>query len=671
MRSRLVVLPALAALVAAQALLATTSPVLADSAATVTVNTRAGLEIVHDAAIGVNHAIWDSHLGTDAVSDLLKNAGVRAMRYPGGSYSDIYHWADHTAPGGYVAPNTDFDTFMGGVRRAGAQPIVTANYGTGTAEEAAAWVRYANIEKGYGVKYWEIGNENYGNGHYGSNWEADHHPDKSPAYYATLVRDYAVAMKAVDPTIKIGAVLTTPGDWPDGITGAGDAGSWNEVVLSIAGPVVDFGIIHWYPSGDTAAQVLTRTDRVAQQIALVREQSRRLAGKDLGIALTEVNTSYGRNTQPGALFAADAYATMLEQGVFTVDWWNVHNGIGQVREIAGHPDYDDFGLLSSGGCTADGTVCQPAHNTPFAPYHAISMMSRFARPGDQLVTAATNDPLIRSHAARRPDGGLTVMLINQDPDAARTVNLELAGYTAAATATVLTFANGDSGIATTTGSSSTATLPPYSITTLVLRPAGSTTAPATPARPVADAVSDSTATLSWPTPPAGVKYEIHRVDGANTEQWGETTATTFTAANLNPGTTYTINLVARDNAGRSSWSSPPLTFTTGTPPASSCAVTYRETTNWGNGFVAELDIANTGTTPATGWALSYTWPTTWQQVSNGWNATWSQTGQQVSVSNTTTLAPDASTTVGFVGNYQGPNARPLKYSLNGTLCTTR
>ncbi|MEV8440662.1 cellulose binding domain-containing protein [Actinosynnema sp. NPDC051121] len=672
MRPRLVVLPALAALVIAQVVLtAGPSAQAADSAVTVTVNAKAGLEVVHEAATGVNHAIWDAQLGTDAVADLLKDAGVKAMRYPGGSYSDIYHWADHTAPGGYVAPNTDFDTFMGGVRRAGGQAIVTANYGTGTPAEAAAWVRYANVEKHYGVKYWEIGNENYGNGHYGSDWEADQHPDKSPAYYATLVRDYATAMKAVDPTIQVGAVLTTPGEWPDAITAAGDSASWNEVVLSIAGPVVDFGIIHWYPSGDTAAQALTKTDRVKDQIALVREQSRRLAGKDLGIALTEVNAGYGRNTQPGALFAADAYATMIGQGVFNVDWWNVHNGMGQVREIAGHTDYDDFGLLSSASCDAAGTVCEPALNTPFAPYHAISMVSRFARPGDQLVTAASTDPLVRSHAARRTDGGLSVMLINEDPDAAKTVDLRLSGYSAAATATVLTFGNGDTGISTATGSSAAVTLPPYSITTVVLKPSGPVGGPAAPARPVADSITDRTAALSWPAPPAGVKYEVHRVVGTNTEQWGETTGTTFTAANLTPGTEYTVNLVARDNAGRVSWSSPPLTFTTRTPATSTCAVAYREATNWGNGFVADLEVTNTGTRPLAGWTLTYAWPTTWQQVSSGWNATWSQTGNQVTVANTATLEPGASTSAGFVGAYQGPNVRPVKYFLNGKLCTTK
>ncbi|MFD0392376.1 hypothetical protein ACFQ3Z_04470 [Streptomyces nogalater] len=38
------------------------------------------------------------------VARLMKAADVGMMRYPGGSYADIYHWETHTAPGGYVAP---------------------------------------------------------------------------------------------------------------------------------------------------------------------------------------------------------------------------------------------------------------------------------------------------------------------------------------------------------------------------------------------------------------------------------------------------------------------------------------------------------------------------------------------------------------------------------------
>ena len=672
MRTRLTVLPALV-LVAAQlsAPTATAQPVPGVS---VSVNARAGLETVSDTAVGANHAIWDTTLGTPEVADLMKGAGVQALRYPGGSYSDIYHWRDHTAPGGYVAPNTDFDHFMAGARRTGAQPIVTANYGTGTPQEAADWVRYANVEKHYGVKYWEIGNELYGNGHYGSAWEADDHPEKTPAEYATLVRQYAEAMKAVDPTIKVGAVLTTPGDWPDGITASGDAGSWNQVVLSIAGPVVDFGILHWYPTGANGPESLAKTDRIADFTRMAREQAARYAHKDLPLALTEVNTSYGMNTQPGALFAADAVATLLENGVFTVDWWNVHNGPTAFSTVAGQPDYADFGLLSSAGCLADGTICQPVLNTPFAPYHALAMTSKFAGPGDQLIRASASDPLVKVHATRKRDGGLAVLLVNQDPDAAKSVTLDYAGYTPAANAQVLSYTNGSTGITTTTGVSGSTTLPPYSLTTLVLRPKSSAALPAAPNRPTASSVTDHDATLAWTPTAAGVKYEVHRQVGATTEQWGETAGTSFTVHNLTPGTRYTVTVVARDGAGRVSWSSPPVTFTTATPSTSTCAVTFADTNDWGNGFVGAVDVTNTGSVPVDSWTLGFTWPTTWQQVSSGWNGTWTQTGAAVQVVNTAdnrVLAPGATTSVGFVGAYQGPNVSPTAFTLNGVPCAVR
>jgi hypothetical protein len=666
---------ALIVLVLAAAALVAPTASAAESVGQVTVNARAGLGSVGDAAVGVNHAVWDQYLGTDPVADLMKTAGVQLMRYPGGSYADIYHWRDNTAPGGYVAPNTDFDHFMAGVGRAGAQPMVIANYGTGTPQEAADWVRYANVTKGYGVKYWEIGNELYGNGHYGANWEADDHADKSPAGYANNVKEFAQAMKAVDPTIRIGAVLTTPGNWPDGIVAGGDAGTWNQVVLSIAGPDVDFVILHWYPGGSNGPEALAKTQHIADASTLVRQQIDRYAGgRPLTIAVTEINTGYGMNTQPGALFVADAYATLLENGVFTVDWWNVHNGITGASTVAGQPDYADFGLLSSGGCLADGTTCEPAVNTPFAPYHALAMTAAFVRPGDQLIRAGSTDPIVKAHAARRANGDLAVLLLNQDPANAHTVALSYAGYSAAATAQVLTFANGDTSIGTGTGSATSRTLPPYSLTTLVLHPSAPVTGPAAPGQPTASGLTASDATISWPAVAGGVKYEIHRQNGTTSEQWGETTGTSFTVHNLTPGTSYTANVITRDGAGRVSWASPPVTFRTGTPAVSDCAVTFTDASDWGNGFVAGVDITNTGANPIDSWNLAFNWPTGWQQMAGGWNGTWSQTGTAVRVSNADfnrTIAPGATVNVGFVGAYQGPNVLPGLFTLNGKLCTTR
>jgi hypothetical protein len=671
-RSAVLAVPVLAA----GALLGISPPAAADPApVTVTVDVRAGLETMPATGLGVNDAIWDANLGTTQTSDLLAAAGVKMLRYPGGSYGDIYHWETHTAPGGYVAPGTDFDTFMASARRVGAQPMLIANYGTGTPEEAAGWVRYANVTKDYGVRHWTVGNENYGNGLYGAAWEADHHPDKTAGAYARGVVAFSRAMKAVDPTIQVGAVLTSPGNWPDGLVGTGDTGTWNQTVLSVAGADIDFVDLHWYPGG-TAAESLARTAHVDDLVQLAREQIARHAGRPLKISLTELNIDQGRTTQPGALFLADAYSDLLENGVFTVQWWNVHNGIDKVSTIGGQTDYGDFGLLSSGNCTADGSVCEPALNTPFAPYHGLSMMNRFVRPGDQFVRAGTDEPLVTAHAARRPDGDLAVLLINKDPAAARDVTLDYAGWTPAAGApTVLTYGNGDAGITTATGGSATTrTLPPYSLTTLVLHPADRPGAvPAAPARPVVGTVTDRTAVVSWPAGAPGVKYEVYRHAAGVGEQAGETTGTSFTLRNLVPGTRYTVSVLARTAAGTASWSSAPVTFRTGTPAASSCAVRFADTNDWGNGFVGSIDVTNTGTRAIDGWTLAFTWPTAWQQVNSGWNATWTQTGGTVRVQagdGNRTLAPGASTTVGFVAAYSGPNVTPAVFTLNGTVCTT-
>jgi alpha-L-arabinofuranosidase len=102
--------------------------------------------------------------------------------------------------------------------------MVTANYGTGTAEEAAAWVRYANVTKGYGVKYWEIGNEIWGD------WVRGHSDAET---YARNYKRYYDAMRAVDPTIRFIAVGDNDMDW-------------NRTVLRRVGRYIDYLAIHHY-----------------------------------------------------------------------------------------------------------------------------------------------------------------------------------------------------------------------------------------------------------------------------------------------------------------------------------------------------------------------------------------------------------------------------------------
>ncbi|MBO0795751.1 MAG: cellulose-binding protein, partial [Ktedonobacteraceae bacterium] len=252
-------------------LTAASQPVHAASNGTgVTVDARSSLGRIPSTAIGVNNAVWDGNLLDAGVPGLLSANGVKVMRYPGGSTSDVYHWQSNTTEPNqsFANPNNTFDAFMGVVRATGAQAMITVNYGSGTPQEAANWVQYANkgrpgysgpvptypggssTGQHYGIKYWEIGNELYGNGTYGATWEFDVH-SQGPATYANNVVADSQAMKAVDPGIKIGVVLTAPGNWPDGVTSATSPQPWNDTVLPIACSSIDFAVIHWYAQGPT------------------------------------------------------------------------------------------------------------------------------------------------------------------------------------------------------------------------------------------------------------------------------------------------------------------------------------------------------------------------------------------------------------------------------------
>jgi len=477
----------------------------ASAAPTVAVTVDAGTSLgtVPGTGVGMNTAVYDAYLNDPTASSLMKAGGVRQLRYPGGSVADAYHWKTHTVTGGsWAAPGTDFDHFMATAKAVGAQPIITANYGSGTPQEAADWVKYANVDKGYGIKYWEIGNEIPGNGHYGSNWEVDNHADKSPTAYATNLLAYAQAMKAVDPKVKIGAVLTTPGSWPDGLKGPGDKADWNNTVLSIAGKSIDFVIVHWYPNATSAADILKAPAQIAGTTAAVRSLINTHAGphaSSVEIAITETSSAMSpvQTSQAAALFASDTYMSGFEQGAVNVDWWDLHNGPGKPTTVNGETEYQDGGVLSVGACS-DG-ICEPARETPFPTYWGIRALTALAQPGDTMVKSSSANPSVAVHAVRTGNGGLNVMLINKDPQNAAQVALSYTGYTPAPGAvTTVSYTKG--GTALTTAAQGTATgqtLPPYSITTLQLKPDSTTTgasalptaaAPTTaPATPVASA----------------------------------------------------------------------------------------------------------------------------------------------------------------------------------------
>src|SRR6185436_18056969 len=173
----------------------------------VNVNAASVIRTVDARHFGVNAVIWDGVFDTATTINLLTEMDNKVLRFPGGSLSDEYHWESNTTLNNNWQWATSFDKFAHVASNTHAQVFITVNYGTGTPAEAANWVRNANVTKGLGVRYWEIGNENYGT------WETDSNPRPHDPYtYAVRFKDYWTQMKAVDPTIKVGAVIITGED---------------------------------------------------------------------------------------------------------------------------------------------------------------------------------------------------------------------------------------------------------------------------------------------------------------------------------------------------------------------------------------------------------------------------------------------------------------------------
>ncbi len=181
------------------------------------------------------------------VIEALRKIKAPVIRWPGGCFVSAYPWKKGV---GRRVPYYDkawrveepnafgTDEFIAYCRALGAEPFICTNAGTGSAEDMADWVEYCNLNIGewaarrrtngqdepYSVRYWSIGNENYGG------WEMG---AKTADEWARLVLESAKMMKRVDHRIEL-AIASIP-----------DL-DWNTAALREAGHLLDWVSIHGY-----------------------------------------------------------------------------------------------------------------------------------------------------------------------------------------------------------------------------------------------------------------------------------------------------------------------------------------------------------------------------------------------------------------------------------------
>lgn len=303
------------------------------------------------------------------VFDMTKDLDCAMMRISG-NYMSAYHWEYGIGPmynrpnmvnevwGGWASKYFGNDEFIQFCKDLGVDPLISVNDGSGTPEEAAAWVEYCNgskdtkmgalraangFEEPYNVKYWEIGNEVWGP------WQVGH---CTPEEYANRYIKFTIAMKAVDPNIKLLC--------------CGDSNPlWNEKVVEIAGEYMDYLTMHPYHSfgrigisGNASVEdkyygTVCYPEVTRVHISKVSELiSRNPRHSHIKLAFTEYNTMYFNNTirkglpNEHTLEAAVANAGNFNEFIRNCDMVQIGNFSDLVNGWLG-------GCIRVGDCMAD------------------------------------------------------------------------------------------------------------------------------------------------------------------------------------------------------------------------------------------------------------------------------------------------------------------------------
>ncbi len=233
---------------------------------------------------------------------LLTELDAPVDRWPGGNFVSGYDWRDgigerdkrpprkNPAWQGVEHNDVGVREYLDLMRLVGADPYITVNSGLGDVKMALDELQYVNGAAGtpmgkmravngrtepWGVKFWSVGNEMYGD------WQLGHMPLGD---YVKKHIQFEVAMKAMDPSIKIVAV--------------GAVGPWDETMLAEASNHMDYLSEHFYVGEKPG--LMSHVNQIPREIRRIADAHRGyrktippLRTKAVPVALDEWNYWYG------------------------------------------------------------------------------------------------------------------------------------------------------------------------------------------------------------------------------------------------------------------------------------------------------------------------------------------------------------------------------------------
>ena len=425
------------------------------AASTVAVTQGTSIGTVTDQLMGMNLAAWYDVVGNaGSINPAFAQAGIKAIRWPGGSWSDAWHWrtsatnlipymcsgtGSGTSWGGY----SSFSDFVTAIPKAGNYDLaLTANYGSNAActgggdpTEAAGWAAEA-VAEGYPPSHMTVGNEEYGS------WEFDLHAKKNdPITYAGSVtgsNGYYTLIKAASPTTKVGVVV--------------DAGSiqaaWDSTVLTQAKGAYDFVEFHWYPAnpGQENDTYLVHTAAQDLSAAILKLKTEMNAAKiNVPIYVGEMGSV---SSNPGkqswsitqGLYAGQTLGEMMNAGVSRATWWigfgncnedSKGNPLGNMSSsLYGWQTFGAYNVFSDGPTDGPCGVGSGPIGTMSPTARAFQLFSNITESGatspeEVLSATVTGDTTnVRAYAATN-NGGTALFLFNLNENQSAPVTITL------------------------------------------------------------------------------------------------------------------------------------------------------------------------------------------------------------------------------------------------------
>lgn len=406
------------------------------------------------------HESADANGFREDVKALIRELGVKAVRYPGGNFVSGYDWRDGVGPKEQRPKRKELawnvietnqvgtNEFAEFLKDCGAEMIMAANLGTGTPKEAAALVEYCNteagtdlselrrshgVEKPHGFKMWCLGNEMDGE------WQIQMHTAQE---YARIAKEAAKMMKWTDPSIETIVCGSCTNE-----TGHQSFGEWDRIVLRECYDYVDYISLHRYFNYDPSKQMFYKMydnesdipyffkdlDEYLDTVisACDFEKGRRRSDKSMYISFDEWGVITESGAIPGGASQEYGYASFRELDAV------IYGGL--LCTFLNHADRVKIAcqslLVNEGGMITTDPSGKAIRQATFYPFQDVSRYAEgeSLRPAADYPSADTDhhgkQQTVRTAAAfDEKSGSLTVFAMNCDLTEDCELSLELRSF---------------------------------------------------------------------------------------------------------------------------------------------------------------------------------------------------------------------------------------------------